>query len=841
VSQQPIQPTRANRPRLYHPVGDKGYRFPAPTDPVRKHILANIVAGCDELEGKQPEERIPECPDSPHPFHQLYITFYAGMEAGAMIEQYSFAWRMTQDERWLRKARQWLSAACRWEHSDRIEEHFYTANRYMQALAVALDWLAGALTEREEQEIVDCLASMMERWWPEVNGGRHSASGGHHAVVDNGHFGVAALQLLGRHPEAAEWVRAVVDRFRTGIMPNGCGEDGSPVDGPGFWGPENAWMLQFADACRHVVGIDLYEEFPERLSRPLLFVRYHLVPPAQIVPQIYPPAYATMLTGDHELSYCSPVLLRLAQEAGDAELRDIALRDPMMGRVYRYGAGVKGSSSECMSALGPYAYMFYDPDFGPCPRRTTLPLSRKFSAHHGESAVLRSGWESRSLAVKVSGYGGGVAHGFSNLHVQWAGYPVLKPIGAFEASPVSCGNLPCVGGQNEHVAMVDELVQDTDADMVRMESPRTRHEYRLLRGQAPALLVAVQRKPRGILVVPERGEVFARLDGRDYLQYPREPYFNSDAGELRLQVRLTSPVEADRPQILFHTGTSLPKLGTAVNSFFLGFLGEGKGLTFGVQNQRYLTVEATIPADVAEVTPGTWHEIVARWGGFNTRAVRPFIEVACDGNVVRCDDQDRFGEVGQDTQGLARDRPRTFYIHPNTALAFGAPVQIPGAGTAVDIGEIGLTCPERGPLRIDFSEGLAGETGGGDLTYKLNPSELLELTETGALLGVGSERVSVLPVLPGTAFRQEIVPYFAGGLAAGSRKSFRDGGESDSTRVLASCGNGDLLVLLLVPEAAHACITNVDNGFALDVNDDRHEFVVEDGDVSGGRVLEFGG
>jgi len=807
-------------------VGDSDYLFPPPYDPVRQRILANILVSCDEFESKQPGETIPECPDSPHPFHQLYITFYAGMEAASLIEQYSFAWRMTGEERWLSRAKDWLAAACRWEHSDRIEEHFYTANRYMQAFAVALDWLAGALTPEEEQRIVDCLVPMMERWWPDVNVGRHSPEGGHHAVVDNGHFGVAALQLLGRHPAAAEWVQAVIDRFRAGIMTNGCGEDGSPVDGPSFWGPENGWMLQFSDACRNVVGVDLYKEFPERLRRPLFFVRYHLVPPAEIVPQRYPPVYATMLTGGHELNYSSPILLQLAQKARDGDLRDIALRDPTIGRICQYGVGVKRSSSECMTARGPYAYLAYDPHFEPVRRATALPLSRTFTARYGESAILRSSWGDRSMVAQLSGYAGGVAHAFGNLHVQWAGYPLLKPIGAFEASPVSCGSLPCVGGQNEHVALLRELIHGPDADVVLVESPRTRHEYHLLRGPTPALLAAVQRKPRGVRIVREGGQAFARLDGLDYLQYAREPHFNPAAGELCLRARLNSPIESDRYQILFHTGMSFPGHGTSVNGFFLGLPDEGKGLTFGVQNQRYLIVEAEIRAEVAEVEPGEWHEIGARWGGFNTPEGRPFIEIELDGQVQRFDDPDSFGEVGRDTAGLARDLPRAFYVHPNTALAFGAPVQIPDAGTEVDIAEIRLACPERQPLKVDFSQGLTDETGRGELMYKLNPTELLELTEAAALLGAGSERVCVIPALPDIKFRQEIVPHFTSGLAAGSRKSFIEGGESDSTRILASCGHRDLLVLVFVPEAARARITNVDNGFELDLNGTRHEFVV---------------
>ena len=47
---------------------------------------------------------------------------------------------------------------------------------------------------------------------------------------------------------AETWLAAVIYRFRAGIMTNGCGRDGEPVDGPSFWPWENLWMLQFADA-----------------------------------------------------------------------------------------------------------------------------------------------------------------------------------------------------------------------------------------------------------------------------------------------------------------------------------------------------------------------------------------------------------------------------------------------------------------------------------------------------------------------------------------------------------------------------------------------------------------
>ena len=144
--QAPIRVIRHERPRLLRPLDDPHFRFEPPTDPVRRRILANLLDDCELYAGQRPWPRIPRRPDSPHPYHQLYLTFYTAMQATALIENYAFAWRLTGDRRWLDRTRAWLRAAAGWDHDDRVEEHFYTANRYMQAFALALDLLDGELT-----------------------------------------------------------------------------------------------------------------------------------------------------------------------------------------------------------------------------------------------------------------------------------------------------------------------------------------------------------------------------------------------------------------------------------------------------------------------------------------------------------------------------------------------------------------------------------------------------------------------------------------------------------------------------------------------------------------------
>ena len=237
---------RQSRPRLYHPADDPEYTFVLPKDPARKAILQNLIADCEELSSRQPWKSIPQNLDSPHPYHQLYITFYSGMQASALIEQYAFAWRMTHDDRWLARAKQWLLAAASWEHSDRIEEHFYTANRYhasehggthidapihfapngktldmlsldqLTGAAVVVDVSAKALDDADYQITVADLKAWetkhgqipkgsivllntgFARHWPDAKK--------YLGTAEKGPDAVAKLHFPGLHPDAARWL-----------------------------------------------------------------------------------------------------------------------------------------------------------------------------------------------------------------------------------------------------------------------------------------------------------------------------------------------------------------------------------------------------------------------------------------------------------------------------------------------------------------------------------------------------------------------------------------------------------------------------------------------------------
>lgn len=805
---EPLRIVRHAHPRLFHLADDAEFAFARPKDRVRRFILENMLKDAEAYAAAVPWKHIPERLDSPHPSHQVYLTFDSALQATALIEHYTFLWRITKDERWLELARRWLLAASAWEHSDRIWETFYISNKYMGAFALALDMLDDQLADGEKQRVTECLIGLLRRWWPDVNENRHSKIGDHHTCADHGHFGLAALHLLGKHEEAVQWTEGVVDRFRSGIMPYGCGEDGSAVDGYMLWPWENLWMLKFCHALRNVTGINLHKEFPQRAVRPVNWMKYHFT------------GHDCLLIKKREM--WSPVLLALAQHAGDGGMRDVSLSDTNLGRIYNFGDRTKNCSAVPLSNAAPFAYCFYDPAFKPRKMGRTPPPSRKFACNvWGAAGVLRSDWKSPSLVAYLSAYSSGlVPKELNDFRVHWAGFGTIKSIACEEATPVECGNVPCVGGQNQYAGTLGNLVRTEAGDHICASLPRVDQELWLVRGRSPLLVAALRRKARGVRVMQERNEAFVRTDGCDYLQYPRADYFNPNEGILRLRARFGGPAGAAPYEVLFHTGLAITGgPGRSRNSFTLGFFGED-ALVFGVSDRYSHSVRVKVPCKRSPAAAGKWHDITVRWGGFNTPGAPPFIELQVDGRVSRQDDASAFvmpRRVKGPSWCFTVDRPRT-------AVVFGAALQGEGSGLRCDISRIELKCPRRRRLKATFESGLENETGSGPLTWKLHPVALRRAARARVMLGAGSDSLEVLPAYPdGVFFERTIVPFAPIGLAASAiiRES-----EEPSVRVTANAGGADDLILVFAPAKAHARVVRRPGGFLVKAGSEEHVFEV---------------
>jgi hypothetical protein len=81
---------------------------------------------------------------------------------------------------------------------------------------------------------------------------------------------------------------------------------------------------------------------------------------------------------------------------------------------------------------------------------------------------------------------------------------------------------------------------------------------------------------------------------------------------VRLRVRWHKPADPARQTVPFNTGLT----GPAVNNFVLSYA-QHAGVVFAVQSQRFNRVAVALPPGRAGLAAEAWHEVCARWGGFN--------------------------------------------------------------------------------------------------------------------------------------------------------------------------------------------------------------------------------
>jgi hypothetical protein len=235
---------------------------------------------------------------------------------------------------------------------------------------------------------------------------------------------------------------------------------------------------------------------------------------------------------------------------------------------------------------------------------------------------------------------------------------------------------------------------------------------------------------------------------------------------------------------------------------------------------------------------GQWHDIVARWGGFNDPNGKPYIELVAGGATARLDDPKEFGGQKQGSQGLApRGTPKTYYFRPNTELAFGGRVQLPGAGLACDIAEIEVLCLGRARLAERFERGLERETGSGALRWRFTPVGIAKCGESRAVLTAGPHRVSLIAAYP-TAARlvKESLAYAPAGFAGSSLKSFVKGVTAASAQVTADAGDADAMVMVFADERSGARVRATADGFELAVGKSVRRFTVQN---EGQRILSM--
>jgi hypothetical protein len=318
----------------------------------------------------------------------------------AITEHLAFAYALSGEARYGNAARDWVLASSRaWKReADDAPDgaKAYAVCRLLKGVAVGYDLAYDHFSPAERVEVRSLLISVGQKYFdgyfstPTIAGPTFHT---HHAVVEWGSFGVAALALLGETPQADAWLSATTTKFEQHLLPHGLAADGAQVEGATFWASTMHYRLFFMDALRRGTGRDLFAPFKDKMQADL--------------------ALASIATGrkggydqDHtsivlepsygQLDYYSPVLLALAREYRSETLQYLALWDETLGGLQRTRY-VTPHGEPLLFSLGGYAYVWYDTSVPA--RAATEKLSYHFPSV--DEAYLRASWNRDDLLVGV--------------------------------------------------------------------------------------------------------------------------------------------------------------------------------------------------------------------------------------------------------------------------------------------------------------------------------------------------------------------------------------------------------------------------------------------------------
>ncbi len=407
--------TQLGHPRLYFTAAELPRLRALRQTGVHKRIWNNLRQSADWCLTRSPRAAW-IAPVQPDPIYEnLYDRFYAIMGDLAVTEHLSVAYALSGDERYGNAARDWVLASCRvWRREGDGQpdgSKAYAVTRLLKGVAVGYDMVYDRFNEAQRREVRETLAGICRKYYtgyfatPSIAGpGFHT----HHATVEWGSFGVAALALLGEAPEADKWLAATVKKFEEHLLPTGLAPDGAQVEGATFWASTMHYRLFFMDALRRVTGRDLFGNYEKAMNADLALAAVA----AEKDPGYNRSHQTVVLEPPYgQIDYYAPVLLYLAREYRRPVYQYLALWDRSLGRIQqtRY---VTPHGEQLLFELGGYAYLWYD---------TSVPTkaeATKLSYHFpsvGE-AYARASWQPGDLLVAV---------GKAQLVVHAGGHPVL--------------------------------------------------------------------------------------------------------------------------------------------------------------------------------------------------------------------------------------------------------------------------------------------------------------------------------------------------------------------------------------------------------------------------------
>jgi hypothetical protein len=396
----PARDGRTAHPRLYCTAADLPRLRALRSESSHAAIWKNIEQSAEWCLTQRPRAAW-IAPVTPDPIYEnLYDRFYGIMSDLAITEHLAFAYAISGETRFGDAARDWVLASCRaWKReADGAPDgsKAYAVSRLLKGLAVGYDLAYDRFGDGERGELRATLVAIGQKYFsdyfstPAIAGpGFHT----HHAVVEWGSLGVAALALDGEVPEADAWLTATVAKFENHLLPTGLADDGAQVEGSTFWASTMHYRLFFMDALRRVTGRDLFKSHARFMNADLAL--------ASIAARRtggYDQDHAnTVLEPSYgQLDYYAPVLVCLAREYRRGVFQHLAGWDETLGQIQRTRY-VTPHGEALLFALGGYAFVWLDPSVAA--GSDEQKLSYLFPSV-GE-AYLRRSWQAGDLLVGV--------------------------------------------------------------------------------------------------------------------------------------------------------------------------------------------------------------------------------------------------------------------------------------------------------------------------------------------------------------------------------------------------------------------------------------------------------
>ena len=398
----------SGHPRLYLTAGELPRLRALRSEGLHARIWSNLKDSADWCLTRTPRRAwIAPVPDDPI-YLNLYNRFYAIMGDLAITEHLAFAYALSGDAEYGEAARRWVMSSCRLWRNEAEQSpdgaKAYAVSRMLKGVAVGYDLAFDRLTEAERSEIRAVLKDVGQLYFssyfstPSIAGPDFHA---HHAIVEFGSFGVAALAVLGEVAQASAWLAATVRKFEEHLLPLGLAPDGAQVEGATFWASTMHYRLFFMDALRRVTGLDLFGPYQRNLNADLAL--------ASIAACNHPgwneDHRSVVLSPSYgQLDYFAPVLLYLAREYRHPIHQYLALWDHSLGHIQRTRY-MTPDGEQLLFELGGYSYLWYDPILSPAAGHPRL-------SHHFPSvneAYARTSWQPGGLLVGM-GKQGAVIH-----------------------------------------------------------------------------------------------------------------------------------------------------------------------------------------------------------------------------------------------------------------------------------------------------------------------------------------------------------------------------------------------------------------------------------------------